>query len=139
MSDKIMNALCYVYHKIESSTLDNYICDFFYYWITDMLLKHLTGSLNYNKIMNLLYNFLDNTTESNVCYVHHLYKNDEKYFNVLKLMFDYSKDYNTYMEQRAQDNLPCNENYQKYIQNYVDSYNELYDKCKKKIMIKNIV
>ncbi|SCA83366.1 Plasmodium vivax Vir protein, putative [Plasmodium vivax] len=55
-------------------------------------------------------------------------ENDIKKF---KLIFDYSQDYDTYMEQLTQDNHKCTENYKDYLQKYVNSYNELESECKR--------
>ncbi|KMZ82468.1 hypothetical protein PVIIG_06231 [Plasmodium vivax India VII] len=46
-----------------------------------------------------------------------------------KVIFDYSQDYDTYMEQLTQDSLKCTENYKNYLQNYVNSYKELQTEC----------
>ncbi|SCA83727.1 VIR protein [Plasmodium vivax] len=128
VSDKIMKALCYVYNKSSNSSLDKNICDFLYYWLSDKLLKHLTSSSSYNTVIGFLYAFLHNAGVNNVCKVLH-WSMHEHSFDDIKRMFDYSKDYNTYMTQLTHDNIPCNKNYKNYFQAYVDSYKKLKSEC----------
>ncbi|SCA59899.1 Plasmodium vivax Vir protein, putative [Plasmodium vivax] len=54
-----------------------------------------------------------------------------KYFKNIKLFFDYSKDYDIYKDQLDPKKTPlCIIEYKKYLQTYVDTYNEFEGECK---------
>ncbi|KMZ77153.1 hypothetical protein PVIIG_06234 [Plasmodium vivax India VII] len=130
VSDKIMKALCYVYNKSKDPKFDKSICDFLYYWISDMLLKHLTNSSSYNTAISPLFDVFHHTGVNNVCKVRH-WSMEAHNFNDIKLIFDYSKDYNIYKEQLTEQNPQCYEDYMNYLNKYVSTYNKLYDECQK--------
>ncbi|KNA01553.1 hypothetical protein PVNG_04999 [Plasmodium vivax North Korean] len=131
--DKIMNALCYVYNESASSSFDKNICDYLYYWLSDIIVTHLKNKSLYGQVLDILYAVLykDKDINKPICkpIYYTMNENDIKKF---KLIFDYSQDYNTYMTQLTKDNHPCNEKYQKYLQNYVNIYKEMQSKCEGK-------
>ncbi|KMZ86075.1 hypothetical protein PVBG_05474 [Plasmodium vivax Brazil I] len=127
-SDKIMKALCYVYNESASSSFDKNICDYLYYWLSDIIVTHLKNKSLYIQILAMLYDVLYNNKGERICNKID-YKINENGIKKFKLIFDYSQDYNTYMTQLTQDNHKCTENYKDYLQKYVDSYNELKSEC----------
>ncbi|KMZ77113.1 hypothetical protein PVIIG_05616 [Plasmodium vivax India VII] len=128
VSDKIMKALCYVYNESKRNNFNRNICNYFYYWLSDMLLTHLTKISSYNSVIGFLYDALAINTKDRLCNILH-WSMHEHSFDDIKRMFDYSKDYNTYMTQLTHDNIPCNKNYKNYFQAYVDSYKKLKSEC----------
>ncbi|KMZ77126.1 hypothetical protein PVIIG_05336 [Plasmodium vivax India VII] len=127
-----MNALCYVYNQRKSFDFDKNICDFLYYWISDILLTYLTTTSSYNSVIGFLFDFFYITPGNKLCDVLHYGMDEEKNFEDIKLMFDYSKDYNAYKEQLTQDNPRCHENYNSYLKKYVDSYKKMQSECEGK-------
>ncbi|KMZ94992.1 hypothetical protein PVMG_05753 [Plasmodium vivax Mauritania I] len=125
-----MKALCYVYNESKRSDFNSNICNYFYYWLSDILLTYLEHKSSYGQTLGILYSFLYNNEGVRKCnpIYYAMSENDIKKF---KLIFDYSQDYDTYMEQLTQDNHKCTENYKDYLQKYVNSYNELEIECKR--------
>ncbi|CAG9479381.1 unnamed protein product [Plasmodium vivax] len=130
ITDKIMKALCYVYNESKSSSFDNNICHFLYYWISDMLLTHLKTPSSYNSVISFLFDVFYITHGNKVCDVLHWNMENEKHFKDIKLMFDFSKDYNTYKKQLTEPIPQCYNNYMNYLDEYVNTYNKLHDECK---------
>ncbi|VUZ99944.1 PIR protein [Plasmodium vivax] len=128
VSDKIMKALCYVYNESKRSDFNSNICNYFYYWLSDILLTYLKHKSSYRQTLDILYSFLYNNERVRKCnpIYYEMSENDIKKF---KLIFDYSQDYDTYMKQLNDDSLKCTENYKNYLQNYVNSYKELQTEC----------
>ncbi|KMZ88669.1 hypothetical protein PVBG_06099 [Plasmodium vivax Brazil I] len=116
--DKIMNAVCYVYNQSKIPGFAKNICDFLYYWISDMLLTHLEEKSLYNQVIMMLFDVILNTGGNKVCNVLHWSMDKEHKFEDIKLMFDYSKDYNTYKEQFIETNPQCYKGYKLYLEKY---------------------
>ncbi|KNA02192.1 hypothetical protein PVNG_06067 [Plasmodium vivax North Korean] len=127
--EKIMKALCYVYNKSKDPSFDKSICDFLYYWISDMLLKNLTRRSSYNTAISSLFVVFHDIGKNDVCKVRHWSMEDHN-FEDIKVMFDYSKDYNTYKQQLTEQNPQCNEDYMNYLEKYVKTYKKLKNECK---------
>ncbi|KMZ98969.1 hypothetical protein PVNG_05681 [Plasmodium vivax North Korean] len=127
VSDKIMKALCYVYNESKRSDFNSNICNYFYYWLSDILLTYLEHKSSYRQTLDILYSFLYNNGVRKCNPID--YTINENYIEKIKLIFDYSQDYNTYMKQLNDDSLKCTENYKNYLQNYVKIYKEMQSKC----------
>ncbi|KMZ90590.1 hypothetical protein PVMG_05737 [Plasmodium vivax Mauritania I] len=126
-----MNALCYVHNEGRRNGFNSNICNYLYYWLSDMLVTHLEKKQLYVQILSILYGFLYYDNKKPICNKID-YTVDENHIEKIKLIFDYSQDYNTYMTQLTKDNHLCNEKYQKYLQNYVNIYKEMQSKCEGK-------
>ncbi|KMZ95094.1 hypothetical protein PVMG_05966 [Plasmodium vivax Mauritania I] len=132
VSDKILRALCYVNKKILTEALDSDICNFLYYWLGDILSNKLKPiSLYHSVILTLFTIFKKINDKEQFCNAPTYYKIEEaRYFNDIKLFFDYSKDYDIYVDELDTQNPPlCNEEYHKYLQKYVTSYKAFQAKC----------
>ncbi|KMZ82932.1 hypothetical protein PVIIG_05579 [Plasmodium vivax India VII] len=130
VSDKIMKAICYVYKNSLIQTIDQNTCEFLYYWISYMLLKHLTSSSSYNTVISFLYAVLRKNGRDKICDILHWNMDFGKRFEDIKLMFDYSKDYSIYKKQLTETNPQCYNDYMIYLEKYVKTYKKLKNECK---------
>ncbi|CAI7717564.1 PIR protein [Plasmodium vivax] len=127
VSDKILKALCYVYEKSLINNFESDICNFLYYWLGDILLDKMSNKVVFLDVIRDLFNILKNR-KGKICTAPIYHINVENFKNI-KFFFDYSEDYNTYIEHFNTHNPPCNEKYQKYLQTYVETYNTFQSKC----------
>ncbi|KMZ96390.1 hypothetical protein PVNG_06301 [Plasmodium vivax North Korean] len=128
VSEKVLKALCYVHSKSMISGFDKDICDFLYYWIGDKILNGLTKKQFFEEIMLTLFKSLNDSGTRKICDFHYNNIYAENFQNI-KLIFDYSEDYNSYEKQITGRNTPCNQDYKKYLETYVNSFKIFYDKC----------
>ncbi|CAI7719433.1 Plasmodium vivax Vir protein, putative [Plasmodium vivax] len=128
ISEKILKAICYVRSKSKTKGFNNDICGFLYYWIGDQILKDLTKKQFFGEIMLTLFKSLNEGDTHEIC-DYHYYNIHKDNFNNIKLIFDYSEDYNSYEKQIIGHNPPCNQDYKQYLQTYVDSYITFNNKC----------
>ncbi|CAI7719885.1 PIR protein [Plasmodium vivax] len=135
VSDKILRALCYVNKKILTDAEDSDICNFAYYWLGDILThKIMPISLYHTVILALFRIFKKINDKEQFCTAPTYYNiNEVGYFNDIKLFFDYSKDYDIYINQLDAQIPPlCNEEYMKYLQKYVETYKKFQIECQNK-------
>ncbi|KMZ95127.1 hypothetical protein PVMG_05956 [Plasmodium vivax Mauritania I] len=128
VSEIILKALCYVHSKSMRLDFNNDICNFMFFWIGDKILNHLSKKQFFEEIMLNLFASLNKSGTQKICDFHYNNIYAENFQNI-KLIFDYSEDYNSYAEQITDYNLPCNQDYKQYLQRYVDSYKKFYNKC----------
>ncbi|CAG9479387.1 unnamed protein product [Plasmodium vivax] len=128
VSEKILKALCYVHRKSMRTDFKNDICDFLFYWIGDIILKDLKNKEFFGEIMLNLFETLNKSGTREICNFSYNNIYEENFKNV-KLIFDYSEDYNSYEEQIIGYNPPCNQDYKEYLKTYVDTYNKFNNKC----------
>ncbi|KMZ96075.1 hypothetical protein PVNG_06634, partial [Plasmodium vivax North Korean] len=133
--DKILKGLCYAYGKKSREVSDNDICNFAYYWLGDILThKIMPISLYHTVILALFRIFKKINDKEQFCTAPTYYNiNEVGYFNDIKLFFDYSKDYDIYINQLDAQIPPlCNEEYMKYLQKYVETYKKFQIECQNK-------
>ncbi|SCA83468.1 Plasmodium vivax Vir protein, putative [Plasmodium vivax] len=130
VSEKILKALCYVYNKSIRERFDKDLCKFFYFWLGNILLNKLEERKKqfYIHIIINIFKSLNSAGNGEVCELPHIYIHEDDFDNI-KRIFDYSEDYSSYKEQITGHNPPCNQDYKKYLQTYVNSYKTFYDKC----------
>ncbi|KMZ76872.1 hypothetical protein PVIIG_06375 [Plasmodium vivax India VII] len=124
---QITIGLCYVYKKSLIDNFENDICKFLYFWLGNILLANLNPKLVYQDVLFNLFNILKNHKDK-ICTAPHDYM-DEHDFKNIKLFFDYSEDYYSYIGQLNIHNPPCSKEYKKYLQTYVDTYNKFQREC----------
>ncbi|VVA00133.1 PIR protein [Plasmodium vivax] len=129
VSDQILKALCYVYRNTSRGEASNDICKFLYYWLGDILLKKLDYKPLFTEIIINLFGTLKDFSNVKICKFDYT-DIDEDVFNKIKLIFDYTEDYEDYKVDLAKPNRWCNEKYHSYLTTYVKTYKELYSKCK---------
>ncbi|KMZ77195.1 hypothetical protein PVIIG_06345 [Plasmodium vivax India VII] len=128
ISDKILKAVCYVYNESKTSNFDDDTCNFLYFWLGNMLFSNLKDTKFVSEVIIRLYQRLNENPNQSVCDIPHI-SMQEKDFQRIKLIFDYSQDYYNYKLDLASYNPPCNGEYRKYLTTYVDNYKHLYKEC----------
>ncbi|VVA00145.1 PIR protein [Plasmodium vivax] len=128
VSEKILKAMCYMYTKKSSNQLDSEMCKYFYYWLGDVLLKKINNQNFTSAYLISLYGALNNDGDEIVCEPIYSYI-DKVNFKDIKLIFDYSEDYENYKLDLNKPNPLCNKSYQEYLQTYVNKYKVLHGYC----------
>ncbi|KNA01606.1 hypothetical protein PVNG_05971 [Plasmodium vivax North Korean] len=130
ISDKIAKALCYVYwKKFYNDDFSNDLCSYMYYWIGDKIYSKLSSTSQFRSIIRILYEELNKTELYTIC---EPVKSsiDKNKFDKNKVLFDYSKDYGNVEIDVAHGDTTCNNNYKRYIEKYIEIYNDAYSYCK---------
>ncbi|KMZ94974.1 hypothetical protein PVMG_05643 [Plasmodium vivax Mauritania I] len=112
--------------------MDSDICNFLYYWLGDKLLHKLRPSSLYHNVILILFTIFKKINNRGQFCTAPTYHNIEEagFFNDIKLFFDYSKDYDIYIEKLDMQNPPlCNQEYHDFLQKYVTSYKVFQEKC----------
>ncbi|KMZ77132.1 hypothetical protein PVIIG_05342 [Plasmodium vivax India VII] len=126
-SEQILKGLCYVYRKSLKNDFESNICNYLYYWLGNILLEKMKHNFLFQEAIRDLFDILINY-KGKICAASPYYI-DRHYFKNIKLFFDYSVDYDSYKNQITYYNPPCNSNYKKYLQTYVDTYNKFQGEC----------
>ncbi|KMZ96401.1 hypothetical protein PVNG_05863 [Plasmodium vivax North Korean] len=108
---------------------DNDVCNFLYYWLASILLKNLKLGDFYSEIIINLFANLKNDRDGKICAIPPFTTFNINDFNKVKLIFDFSEDYNTYKTHFSQHNLSCNKDYKDYLDKYIISYNDIRSEC----------
>ncbi|SCA60072.1 VIR protein [Plasmodium vivax] len=130
VSEQILKGLCYVYRKSLIQDYERDICKYLYYWLGNILIDKMKHNHVFQDVIRNLFNILKNQ-KGQICTASTYHIVVEKFKNI-KLLFDYSKDYDSYMNQITDYNQPCNEKYQKYLQTYINTYNMFQRECQDK-------
>ncbi|VVA00329.1 PIR protein [Plasmodium vivax] len=87
--------------------------------------------INYGRYSRVILKLIDTLkyySNENICNL--VYTNiDDDVFKKIKLIFDFTEDYENYEIDLAKPNRWCNEKYHSYLTTYVNTYKELYSKC----------
>ncbi|CAI7721757.1 PIR protein [Plasmodium vivax] len=67
-----------------------------------------------------------------LCFIY----NKKNYFNINKLLFDYSRDYGNIKIDTAPGNTTCDSVFKEYLEEYIRIYNDAYSTCKQGIQKK---
>ncbi|KMZ88724.1 hypothetical protein PVBG_05670 [Plasmodium vivax Brazil I] len=129
ISEKILKALCYVYKTSMRETFDKDVCNFLYYWLANILLNNLKLEQFYSEIIINLFANLKNDRDRKICNIRTFTTFNKDEFNKVKLIFDFSEDYDTYKSHFSQHNHDCNKNYKEYLDTYITSYNKIRSDC----------
>ncbi|CAI7724009.1 PIR protein [Plasmodium vivax] len=129
ISDKILNAVCYVYNESKTSNFDDDICKFLYFWLGNTLINSLKKTEFFSEVIIKLFNRLNENKDGKICKIPHI-SMKENDFQKIKLIFDYSQDYVNYSLDLAAYNRSCNEEYNEYLTRYVDNYKKIHKECK---------
>ncbi|KMZ96083.1 hypothetical protein PVNG_05992 [Plasmodium vivax North Korean] len=130
ISDKLIKGLCFIYNKkINNPTkFDNEFCSYLYYWLGHNIFPNLSNKTLFSKIITMIYQVLELSGMHNVCQP--IYKEiHEETFNRYKLLFDYSQDHQNIKLSTSNAYTTCNQEYKKFIQNYINTYRDAYSKC----------
>ncbi|GAW84357.1 variable surface protein [Plasmodium gonderi] len=129
VSDKIPKALCYVYKKSLANGFDQSICNYLYYWLIDVLYKNLKFRHSIHPIMELFKFLLKRHNGMDICNYDN-YEITQDNFMYIKLIFDFSKDYDKLKEYFRMNHRLCSSEFKKYFDQYIITYNTYKSKCK---------
>lgn len=107
--DTILKALCYIHNKKYQESFDKEICSYLYYWIGDALFTSFNDDALFTKVINILYVVLQNTNDTKICVP--IYREIKDAFNKIKMIYDFSKDYEKYKIELSNADITCNANY----------------------------
>ncbi|CAI7724316.1 Plasmodium vivax Vir protein, putative [Plasmodium vivax] len=126
-SDKILQALCYVYRTSSRVNFDNNLCNFLYYWLGSVLLNKLEKNIFFQEIILNLFKNLTND-KGQVCTAPYQYIHTDD-FKKVKLIFDCSEDYKSYSTQYIYHNMYCNNEYKTYFNTHMNIYDKFFGEC----------
>ncbi|CAG9485310.1 unnamed protein product [Plasmodium vivax] len=126
-SDKILEALCYVYKRSSRVGFDNNLCNFLYFWLGDILLKKLEKEDFFQEIILKLFKNITNDT-GQVCTAPYQYIHRDD-FKKVKKIFDCSEDYKIYDIQYVNLNMSCNSKYKSHFNTNMNVYGDFYSEC----------
>ncbi|KMZ88707.1 hypothetical protein PVBG_05563 [Plasmodium vivax Brazil I] len=132
-SDKLAKAFCYIYNrkKNKGENFDNEFCDYLYYWIGEKVFNKLNNKSYFSNIISMLYHRLNKTDISEICKPLYINISFEDFRNN-KLLYEYSKDHVNISHHTVYVNATCDEEYNKVMRNYIDTYKDAYSDCYEK-------
>ncbi|KMZ82403.1 hypothetical protein PVIIG_06109 [Plasmodium vivax India VII] len=131
ISDKLINALCYVYKKKEDNALDENLCNYLYYCLGSKVLTNLRHTDFFYDVLHKIYYILSNGEHGKVCNPVN-YSIYEHNFHKFKLVYDLSEDYETYKLHFVNPNPSCDIDYDDAIKSYKFLHNKLLNECSMK-------
>ncbi|CAI7724277.1 PIR protein [Plasmodium vivax] len=129
ITQKLKKALCFMYNrkKHHNIEIDDELCSYFYYWVGHNILEHLWNRSYFSKIIQIIYEELNRSDKGTIC---NPYKNiDENTFSKYKLLFDYSNDHSHVNLNIVHAFTTCDKPYKEAIQKYIDAYMDVYEQC----------
>ncbi|GAW84210.1 variable surface protein [Plasmodium gonderi] len=127
VSNKIYNALCYAYNQYKTKVFNSEDCNYLYFWLVDMLDKNLTDENSFYAAMIRL-NFILEQASLSTCNSS-IYKINPKNVKNIKILFDFSKDYDELKKHFPTSNKPCNGSFKLHLDGYVMKYTEFKNIC----------
>ncbi|KMZ89369.1 hypothetical protein PVBG_06174, partial [Plasmodium vivax Brazil I] len=95
VSEQILKAMCYMYTEKRHKIFDSDMCKFFYYWLADILINNLNDNHFTSEVLINLYRILNEAGAGKICDPINSYIDKDNFENI-KLIFDYSEDYESY-------------------------------------------
>ncbi|GAW84541.1 variable surface protein [Plasmodium gonderi] len=126
ISDKMRNALCFVYNQSMTKNINSEHCDYLYFWLGNIIYNNMIYILNFTSVIYVINFILQNKEGWNICKFDK-YNNDREEFMEIKKLFDYSKDYNKLKHVITSGS--CNADYADLLNNYVFTYSSFELKC----------
>ncbi|SCA60426.1 VIR protein [Plasmodium vivax] len=128
VSDKILNALCYVYRrKVNNMSYIN-SCNYLYYWLGSKILTNLLLPHFLFEVVNTSYRILNESELGEICHPFNYRINEYNFFK-FKDVYDLSEDYNTYESHFIKPYPSCDRDYQDELKSYVFLFKELLNEC----------
>ncbi|SBT84492.1 PIR protein, partial [Plasmodium ovale] len=127
--DKLAKALCYVNEMPGSNSFYDERCNYLYYWMGDILVTNLKDKTLFSGVIDILYQTLSKFIVTNAC-TRISSNTDKDVFKKMKLVYDYSQNYNGIMKSLGDRNNLCNKDYHNYLNETVNAYKEMYNSCK---------
>ncbi|CAI7718371.1 PIR protein [Plasmodium vivax] len=128
VSDKILNALCYVYGRKMNNRLDKNTCNYFYYWLGSKVLTNLRHKHFFFEVVHKIYGILNGSELGKICdpAEPNIYNHN---FQKFKDIYDLSENYYTYKSHFIKSNPSCYKNYQDELKSYLLLYKQLRNEC----------
>ncbi|ANQ10984.1 KIR protein [Plasmodium coatneyi] len=129
---RIVRAFCYIYEMNDHIRKNGGWCDYFYYWVGEMMPKEL-ADFQFASSMNIFYNQINYKEKENKCKL--LYTSTSReVFGALKTIFDYSKDQRNLKAQLEGGGKKCNKAYYSHLMDIEKAYDVLHEKCERSKM-----
>ncbi|SBT55790.1 PIR Superfamily Protein [Plasmodium ovale wallikeri] len=128
VSDKLVDALCFM--SISEGNKEN--CDYLFYWIGSTLFDNLENENDFLNVIKILYEGIRKVGGGDKCKRDH-YNITKENFRKLKIVHDYTKDYDSIKVHISNNKGKCSKQYKTYIDRAVEKYNELYKTCKQEM------
>ncbi|GAW84443.1 variable surface protein, partial [Plasmodium gonderi] len=128
VSEQILNSLCYIYKKYKSENFNSDDCDYLYYWLNYIIYSNITYQLHSIRVITVLNFLLQNNDGRNICHDNKVNVDRENYRDI-KLLFDFSKDYDTLKNYFSTGQRICNSNFKQYLDEHIRIYNQYKDLC----------
>ncbi|GAW84290.1 variable surface protein, partial [Plasmodium gonderi] len=128
VSNDILKALCYVYNTNNEGNFNNDDCDYLYYWLNDIIYANIIYQINSTAVIEVLEFLLKAKDGLNICY-NNKYNVDQENFRDIKVIHDFSKDYDKLKEYFSNDHRFCNNDVKIYLNEYIRKYNEFKHIC----------
>ncbi|ANQ06637.1 CYIR protein [Plasmodium coatneyi] len=131
--DKIVNAWCYASTMDGNNSYGTY-CTYFYYWLRDILSKHLRVPSPLGR-MREIYGKFDDVPNQKGCKNINENITDEDILPQVKIHFDYSQDYDTIMQHLGNDDgggtKTCDTTYHDHLDAITKACAAIEADCKK--------
>ncbi|ANQ11000.1 KIR protein [Plasmodium coatneyi] len=114
-AQKILQAWCHVHEKLNVTTSKDDWCYDFYYWLGNIVSKHLKGSTSFKNVMSDIYRDLKGVASTNICI--NLYPNiDRDIFDQRKIMYDCTQDFGMLWEYTGTKGGTCVPEYHEHLE-----------------------
>ncbi|GAW84439.1 variable surface protein, partial [Plasmodium gonderi] len=130
VSNEIHKELCYIYNKKETADFYSDDCDYLYHWLNDIIYNNIKFQLHSTSVITVLKFLLKSNDGLNICNYDEFNIDNENYGDI-KLLFDFSKDYDTLKEYFSNGHKFCNSDFRNYVNGYIRTYNKFKDMCNK--------
>ncbi|ANQ09226.1 KIR protein [Plasmodium coatneyi] len=130
-TEKIVEGLCYVDKMKETGTPPNYnkeYCDFFYFWVGNMLLNKFEDRESFRKAMKAVKDAMQSSYTNHNCSFRFPTRS-RKYFKHSKYLFDYYKDKDVINSSVDSGEKNCDKVYYRYLQKAISAYKYMDKKC----------
>ncbi|GAW84402.1 variable surface protein [Plasmodium gonderi] len=126
--DKILKGLCYAYKSNERKAFNLDDCDYLYFWLCDVLHNNLSDRRTFSTVADILIFFLKSKNFTDIC-KKDKYNINQGNFREIKLLFDFSKDYDKLREYDPKPNKFCSDSFNLYLSEYILNYYQCRNKC----------
>ncbi|SBT33187.1 PIR Superfamily Protein [Plasmodium ovale wallikeri] len=102
--------------------------DYLYYWTGEKIIKSLTDSITFEKVMYPLKNIRDQFNSSDP-YKKHIFSITKDQFEKLKKIYDYFENYNSIFQKIGYSNSDCTPELKKHVEDSFQIYKTLKQEC----------
>ncbi|GAW83976.1 variable surface protein [Plasmodium gonderi] len=128
ISGKLVKSLCYVYKKNENNELDRDDCNYLYFWLGDLLYKNSKNKESIYSDISILMFLLQSKGSMTICNNKNYYITEDN-FDEMKILFDFSKDYDFLKSYIHKNSRSCDESFNIYFDERVKKYQSFKNMC----------